>query len=163
VWLRWQWIKGLYIHREKAGAEGLCALMQLQQQKPCNSVHRLYATQYTDSMQHKGIGQRWVSRSWREASREKQSQVAVLERGKLQFIISVHPGLANGYLSDDVIQVKAGTRQNEVCHWTRRKGRWEKSFKERKRLERSGRSSGESMEADVKIPLCTFPGCYECS
>jgi len=24
-------------------------------------------------------------------------------------------------------------------------------------------SSRENMEADVKIPLCTFTGCYECS
>jgi len=25
------------------------------------------------------------------------------------------------------------------------------------------RSSGENMEADVKVPLCTFTGCYEYS
>jgi len=39
-----------------------------------------------------------------------------------------------------------------------------KVLERRRRLERErGRSSQENMEADVKIPLCTFTGCYEYS
>jgi len=37
-----------------------------------------------------------------------------------------------------------------------------KVLERRRGLER-GRSSQESMEEDVKIPLCTFTGCYEYS
>jgi len=45
----------------------------------------------------------------------------------------------------------------------RKKGGWERSFRKRERLElrRGEEGSGENMEADVKIPLCTFTGYYE--
>jgi len=39
----------------------------------------------------------------------------------------------------------------------------EKVLERRRRLEQRRGSSRENMEADVKIPLCTFTGCYECS
>jgi len=40
----------------------------------------------------------------------------------------------------------------------------EKSFREEEETGvRRGRNSQENMEADVKIPLCTFTGCYEYS
>jgi len=63
-----------------------------------------------------------------------------------------------------VIQVKAGTKKNKACHWTRRKDGGEK-------LEGRGdwngrrlqRSHGENTEVDVKIPLCVFTGSYEYS
>jgi len=50
----------------------------------------------------------------------------------------------------------------------RRKDGREKSLREEEEteMERMGdwqRSSRENMEADVKIPLCVFTGCYECS
>jgi len=66
--------------------------------------------------------------------------------------------------------VKASTGQNEACHWTSRKDEWEKSLKggeetrtERRKKRDKRRRGGENMEADVKIPLCVFTGCYECS
>lgn len=50
-----------------------------------------------------------------------------------------------------------GTRQNEACHWTRRKDRWEKSFREEETgTEETEENSRGYMEADVNISLCTF-------
>jgi len=37
--------------------------------------------------------------------------------------------------------MKAGTRENEACHWKRRKDGWEKSFREGRRLEQGGREA----------------------
>jgi len=62
-----------------------------------------------------------------------------------------------GSLWDDVTQV----RQVQACHWTRRKDGQEKSLKEEEEM--GEKPPGENMEADVKIPCCTFTGCYECS
>jgi len=46
----------------------------------------------------------------------------------------------------------------------RRKDGQEKSFREVEKIGARRRSSSrENMEADVKIPLGTFTGCYECS
>jgi len=44
----------------------------------------------------------------------------------------------------------------------------DKSFREEEEEEETGtekeaEGSGENLEADVKIPLCTFTGCYEYS
>jgi len=48
----------------------------------------------------------------------------------------------------------------------RRKDRWEKSLREKEEMvteKRLQSSSRDKTEADVKIPPCTFTGCYECS
>ncbi|MCV4940258.1 hypothetical protein OFC17_36330, partial [Escherichia coli] len=61
--------------------------------------------------------------------------------------------------------------QKEACHWMRRKDGWEKSLKEEEETgtERRKRQEGErekpwqdNMAGDVRIPRCTFTGCYEC-
>jgi len=46
--------------------------------------------------------------------------------------------------------VKEGTRQNQACHWTRRKDGWEKSFREEEETEvrKEEAASQENVEAN---------------
>jgi len=58
--------------------------------------------------------------------------------------------------------------QNRMRPIIGREGRqWDKSLKEEVETgmeeSRRVRKQRENMEADVKIPHCTFTGCYECS